>query len=75
MAKLKINSQIVVGEVAKDDEHKYVISRVESSIGDYVSVQQHYINDDGEWCKGKGQWLPLELAEDIGAVIQEATER
>ena len=73
MADIKVSKEVVVGEVMKDDTRKYVVSVVESNIGKYVSATQFY-DKDGEWKRGKGQWLPFELAEELGQLIVEGAQ-
>ena len=73
MADIKIKNEQVLGEVEVNENKKFVVSQVDSSIGEYINVQQHYMKDD-EWHKGKGQWLPLDRAEEIAQCILVAFE-
>ena len=77
MADIKVKKETILGEVEVSDTKKYVVSEVDSSIGKYINVQQHYKKadeDEDEWKKGKGQWLPYDEAEEIAKCILVAYE-
>lgn len=75
MADIKVKKETILGEVEVNDTKKFVVSEVDSSVGQYISVQQHYKKaEEEDWNKGKGQWLPYDAAEDIAKCILVAFE-
>ena len=70
MADIVVNKEVVLGEVMKNETQKYVVSQVDSSVGEFISIQQRYLKDGStEWNKGKGQWLPLALGKEIAELM------
>ena len=69
-----INSEYVVGEVVKNEKGKFVVSKIDSNIGEYVAIQNVFIKKDGSTGIGKSTWLPAKLADQIAELIKEAAD-
>ena len=73
MSKLKVNKEVIVGYASKDDEHRIKVSYVDSSYGEFISIQDQYQEEDStEWSQGKGKWIPLAQASEVNKLIEKA---
>jgi hypothetical protein len=68
---LKVKKETIIGAVKKSDTQEVQVSLIDSNIGEYISITDMY-EKDGEMCKGKGKWIPVDMGDEIAALVQKA---
>ena len=70
-SELVVKKEIIIGAVEKSDTQKVQVSVIDSNMGEYIAVTDIY-EKDGEWCKGKGKWIPVDMGDEIAVLFQKA---